>query len=332
METNDRIPEELKKAVQRELKPEERVLWSEMPIPTFFTAKNTQLFIFSIVWTLFSVLWTGAASGFSVPDFKDASDPFQLMRVLFPLFGIPFILIGLGMLTIPFFNYRKAWKTIYVITDRRAITFDGGWQRTVRSFPPAKLVNIYRKEKNDGTGDVVISYDEWVDAEGDRKTEDLGFLRIREPKKVEQVLRDLAREGGIDILPQDYVLRDSEHSAGSVQESVLPRGRAGVRLGKLTAVLILSISLGYLSNSSSFENYQKGQNLTFEEYAEGFEDHKARLLDHGPLWYDILLLFFMVGFVIGSYELMGKVIDGALLRISLMRKGQKNLQDQIEVA
>jgi len=294
-----------------------------MPIPTFFTPKNTQLFIFSIVWTLFAVLWTGAAAGFSVPDFKDASGPFEVMRFLFPLFGLPFVLIGLGMFTIPFFNYRNAWKTIYVITDRRAITFDGGWKRTVRSYPPAKLLNIYRKEKSDGTGDVIISYDQWVDSEGDRRTEDLGFLRIREPKRVEQMLRDLAREAGIDILPQDTLIKDFKHSFSSMQESTLPQTRAGIRLGKVIAILILSISLGYLSHSSSFEDYQKGQNLTFNEYAEGFEDHKARLLDHGPLWHDILLLLFMVGFVICSYELMGKVVGWALWRISLLRKGQK---------
>lgn len=323
MQTDEHIPPELKETVQRELKPGERVLWSEMPIPTFFTPKNTQLFIFSIVWTLFAVLWTGAAAGFSVPDFKDASGPFEVMRFLFPLFGLPFVLIGLGMFTIPFFNYRNAWKTIYVITDRRAITFDGGWKRTVRSYPPAKLLNIYRKEKSDGTGDVIISYDQWVDSEGDRRTEDLGFLRIREPKRVEQMLRDLAREAGIDILPQDTLIKDFKHSFSSMQESTLPQTRAGIRLGKVIAILILSISLGYLSHSSSFEDYQKGQNLTFNEYAEGFEDHKARLLDHGPLWHDILLLLFMVGFVICSYELMGKVVGWALWRISLLRKGQK---------
>jgi hypothetical protein len=36
-----------------------------------------------------------------------------------------------GMLSGPILAYRKALKTVYVITNRRAITFDGG--RTVTS-------------------------------------------------------------------------------------------------------------------------------------------------------------------------------------------------------
>ncbi len=39
MQTND-IPLELKETFQRELKPGERVLWSEMPIPTFYAQKH----------------------------------------------------------------------------------------------------------------------------------------------------------------------------------------------------------------------------------------------------------------------------------------------------
>jgi hypothetical protein len=121
MQTDEHIPPDLKETVQRELKPGERVLWSEKPILTFFTPKNTQLLIFSIVWTSFAVFWTGGAASFTIPNFEDASGPFQLMRVLFPLFGLPFVLIGLAIFTIPFINYRNAVKTIYVITDWRAI-------------------------------------------------------------------------------------------------------------------------------------------------------------------------------------------------------------------
>lgn len=158
-----------------------------MPIPRFFTPVTTSIFLFAIPWTAFAIFWIYGASGFKIPDFKEGFD-------LFPLFGIPFVLIGLGMLSSPLWTYRKAFKTIYVITDRRAITFDGGWSTTIRSYPPEKLQEIYRKVKRDGSGDVIIARQAWHDSDGGHQSEELGFLRIRDPKETEQMLKKLAEQ------------------------------------------------------------------------------------------------------------------------------------------
>jgi hypothetical protein len=61
------------------------------------------------------------------------------------------------MLSGPIWAYRKALKTVYVVTNRRAITFDGGRTVAIRSYPPDRLADVYRKERKDGTGDVLIS-------------------------------------------------------------------------------------------------------------------------------------------------------------------------------
>jgi len=180
------IPRELEDKVKHELQTGERVLWMEQPIPRYFTAMSTGAFLFAIPWTAFAIFWIGRASGFKLPDFGKGGFSF------FPLFGVPFVLIGLGMLSSPLWSYRKAFKTVYVITDRRAITFDAGWTTTIRSYPPDRLQNIHRKEKRDATGDVVFGQRVWSGSEGGRQAQDLGFLNIREPKKVEQMLGKLA--------------------------------------------------------------------------------------------------------------------------------------------
>jgi hypothetical protein len=114
---------------------------------------------------------------------------------VFPLFGLPFILIGLGMLSSPLWAYRRAKKTVYVITDRRAITFEGGWSSTtIRNYPPEKLTDIFRTEKRDGSGNVIIARRAWRDSDGDKQTEELGFLRIADVKDVERRLQNLARQ------------------------------------------------------------------------------------------------------------------------------------------
>ncbi len=183
------IPRPLQDIVERELESDERVEWIEMPRRVFFTPVATAAFLFAIPWTAFALFWTAGAAGFKVPDFNRGVD-------LFPLFGMPFILIGLGMLSAPLWAYLRAGKTVYVITNRRAITFDGGWSKTtIRSYPPEDLKDTYRKEKQDGSGDVILARRAWRDSEGDRHAEELGFLRIADVKGVERRLKHLAQQG-----------------------------------------------------------------------------------------------------------------------------------------
>jgi hypothetical protein len=184
------ISRELEDKVRRELESGERILWMEQPIPRYFTAVSTGAFLFAIPWTAFAIFWICGASGFKLPDFS--KDGFSF----FPLFGLPFVLIGIGMLSSPLWAYRKAFNTVYVITDRRAITIDAGWTTTIRSYPPDQLQNIHRKEKRDGTGDVVLGQRVWSGSEGGQQATDLGFLNIRDPKTVEQMLKKLADPGG----------------------------------------------------------------------------------------------------------------------------------------
>ena len=186
------IPRHLDERVQRELNPGEQVEWKEMPTPHFFSAASTGAFLFAIPWTAFAIFWMFGAS--------------HSGSIAFASFGIPFVLVGVGMLSSPLLTYRKSKNTIYVITNKRAITFDGGRSLTIRSYEPERLKNIFRKERKDGTGDVVISHKEWRDSDGDKQREELGFIRIKEPKKIEAMLKKLAKQA--DRNDSDRSLRD----------------------------------------------------------------------------------------------------------------------------
>ena len=168
----------LKEKVDNELEPGERIRWIEQPKPRFFSPASTGAFLFAIPWTAFSIFWMYGAS-------QSPSNGFSL-------FGVPFVLIGIGMLSSPLWVYYQTFRTVYLITDRRAITIDGGRSYTIRSYPPDKLQNIYRRERKNGIGDIIISFDPWKDSDGDTHKKDLGFLNIREPKHVEKILKELA--------------------------------------------------------------------------------------------------------------------------------------------
>jgi hypothetical protein len=153
MRSNPPTDFDLQEKVRRELEIDETIQWIDMPVPRFFTPFSIGAFLFAIPWTGFAVFWTFGAAGFTIPDFSEGLSGVDI----FPLFGLPFILIGIGLLTTPIRTYWRALKTVYVITDQRAITIQGGRTTVVRSFPPRDLQNIFRKEKRDGTGDVIIT-------------------------------------------------------------------------------------------------------------------------------------------------------------------------------
>ena len=121
-----------------------------------------------------------------MPDFKEGFD-------LFPLFGIPFVLVGLAMLSSPYWMIRKAKKTVYVLTADRAIIFDGGFSTTIRSFGPDRLGDLRRKQRADGSGDLIFERELSFDNDGDRRSTDHGFLAIPDVKAVEDMVRQLVK-------------------------------------------------------------------------------------------------------------------------------------------
>lgn len=188
------IPFKLQEIVQRELDQDERVIWIAMPKPKYFSGPALGAFLFAIPWTAFSVFWMAGAAGFKIPQFNNGAD-------LFPLLGIPFFLIGIGMLSSPLWAYRNSLKTVYLITNRRAVTIDGGMSYTIRSYTADKLNDIFRREHKDGTGDVIICRNSWRDSDGDKQMQELGFLRINDARFVESLLKEMAERGAEQAQP-----------------------------------------------------------------------------------------------------------------------------------
>jgi hypothetical protein len=189
MLSNLKIPRELRRKIEGELQPGEFIRWVEQPIPRFFTAASIGSALFAIPWTSFSIFWMWGALGSELPDLSKGLQP----QHLFALFGLPFVLIGFGMLTSPIWEWQAARETVYLVTDKRAISIQGGWSTTITSHLPDQLKDIYRRERADGAGDVIISIRRWKDSDGDSRSEEIGFLGVRNPREVENILKQLAQ-------------------------------------------------------------------------------------------------------------------------------------------
>lgn len=180
------LPTRLQSLVEAELDSGEKITWIGAPIARRMAAKSLPIVLFAIPWTAFALFWMAGAAGFRMPDLTN------LPRLAFSLFGIPFVLIGFGMLSAPYWMMRKAKKTAYVLTTARAIIFSGGFSTTVRSFAPDRLTDLQRKQRADGSGDLVFERTLSYNNDGGRRTTDVGFLAIPDVKGVEDRVRQLA--------------------------------------------------------------------------------------------------------------------------------------------
>ncbi|MGX9415713.1 hypothetical protein ACWU4D_00040 [Vibrio sp. WJH972] len=110
---------------------------------------------------------------------------------MFAFFGVPFLLIGIVMQFSPLLMVYKAKRTAYIVTNSRAIIFDGGFTTTIRSFNSTRLQDLRRKQRSDGSGDLIFERRFYTDGDGDRQFTDYGFLAIANVKEVERIVRTL---------------------------------------------------------------------------------------------------------------------------------------------
>ncbi|MBY0574274.1 MAG: hypothetical protein K2P84_11380 [Undibacterium sp.] len=180
------LPHHLQQRLRAELKPGESITWVGQPSPDRFMKDGFKLWLFFIPWTAFSLFWIAAASGFQLSRFDQGWD-------LFPLFGLPFLLIGLGGLSSPLWLRRKAHSIIYAITNRRAIAIEGTKSIIVKSYLLGDIANIERTEHQDGYGNLILRKEQYRDSDGDKQTRRQGFFAIPDVRLVEHLIESLAR-------------------------------------------------------------------------------------------------------------------------------------------
>jgi len=173
--------------VNAELHDGESIVWSSAPKPGNMVLKTLPVILFAIPWTGFAVFWMVMAGGFH------SGGGFQIGSV-FALFGLPFVLIGIGMLLSPLLVIRAARESAYVITDRRAMIFTAKpWgAMNITSFPPDQLKSLARTQNSDGSGDVVFEARISSAGNGDKFVQKLGFIGVDDAKAVEDLLVKLA--------------------------------------------------------------------------------------------------------------------------------------------
>jgi hypothetical protein len=188
---DSRLPPELDARVRSELRDGELLLWVGQPRPGRFARSAIPMVLVAIPFTAFALFWIVAASGMMLGAFKGGV---HAVFACFPLFGLPFVLVGFGMLASPYWMLRRAKRTCYALTDQRAILWHAGWfgSTDVRSYGPAALARIHRSEHRDGSGDlifeVVTSYGDIRHRYRTAHSSYHGFIAIDKVREVEALI------------------------------------------------------------------------------------------------------------------------------------------------
>lgn len=185
------LPTELAAVLEEKREPGEQLLWTGRPAPLRAVRGEWGLFVFAIPWTAFALFWETMVIGFGTKS-TDAPPGVPWMMALF---GLPFIAIGIGLLSAPFVAMAKARGTVYAVTNKRVLflTRKGGKYET-HSLVPQYVGDLRSTERGDGSGDLtLVAAPQYGATSAAEHTRFFGIPGVRE---VERIVRETFFPGG----------------------------------------------------------------------------------------------------------------------------------------
>jgi hypothetical protein len=141
---------------QSELQSGESLSWTGTADPRRAALASLPAAIFGVPFAGFALFWISVASRATHAVSKSPHNSFVGGFSVFPLFGVPFLLIGMTMVLAPLWALLKAKSTVYAVTNRRVMVISGSKNRSVKSFTPADILSVEHRERPDGSGDIVL--------------------------------------------------------------------------------------------------------------------------------------------------------------------------------
>jgi hypothetical protein len=171
--------------INRQLDPGEGLLWSGAPSPGRMALSALPVTVFGIPFSAFAAYWIYMAFTITSKSKSSLGGPLNL----FPLFGVPFLLVGLGMLTAPLWAFLGAGRTLYAVTNKRALIISNLFSTSVKSYAHSEIRELQRVERAGGTGDLYFASRDVVTRSGGVSHRRIGFLGIPDVRGVEQLIR-----------------------------------------------------------------------------------------------------------------------------------------------
>jgi hypothetical protein len=141
---------------QSELQSGESLYWTGTANPGRAALSALPATIVGIPFAAFALFWITQAYH-ATSAISKSNNAFAKGFSVFPIFGVPFLLIGLGIILAPLWAFLKGGNTVYAVTNQRVMIITGSGNRSVKSLMPADIVSIDHRERPDGSGDIAIT-------------------------------------------------------------------------------------------------------------------------------------------------------------------------------
>jgi hypothetical protein len=195
------LPATVRETLEIGLAEDEVLFWAACPAPQRLMRLGLPAFFFAIPWTAFALVWTALASG--IANWGGAGWKGKPVNICGGLWGLPFIGVGFWTLSTPWRLLWRARRTVYAVTNRRALIVTRGHSTQVRSFSLLALSNIRCEIRANGSGDLIFDAAP-AESKMQPKVEDhRGFFGIQDPKGVEELIRALAAQSISKSLPPE---------------------------------------------------------------------------------------------------------------------------------
>lgn len=184
------IPPALTAMLEQELCDNEQLLWTGQPNPVALARKPWYFFLFGIAFVGGPV----AGMPLMVPT-SPLPGPLPAI-IIMSILGV-FLTLGFLLATLPLTFARLARKTLYAVTDRRALIFEARpfASHMVWKYGPAHAKKATIRNYNNGLGDLLFFCHPWQDVRLDR-----GFNCIDDLRGARQAV-DAMQEGVCETAP-----------------------------------------------------------------------------------------------------------------------------------
>jgi len=178
------IPDPLRDLVNAQLMDGETIQWMDQPLSNYWSVGAMIAFVFGIYFTvtpIFPIL------SFVIEVRSDYIIFFNIFDVLLGFMQVCiYVLLGPFLLFFSLKTRRTTERTVYAITNRRAIIVQRGRSVFNTTYYPKDFGDVWCKERVHGTGDIYLRGGEgslpWLKA---------AFMNIRNVKEVERMLQEL---------------------------------------------------------------------------------------------------------------------------------------------
>lgn len=186
------LPSKIRMMIEAELQDGESLVWYGQPMPQLRLVRQSPNLLLQIVFGLLFAAFIVPLLCAALRDLLDARDVGQGLVLV--LFCSPFVLACVLTIGSPYWLYRQARATAYLLTNRRAIIVGSGYwgdPKTIMSLEPIHLRGALMRPHAAGAGDLLFpqvqlqSIDDFPEA--------IGFFAVADATKVEALVEALVR-------------------------------------------------------------------------------------------------------------------------------------------